>query len=538
MQAAEALHHAHQEGVVHRDVKPANMMVDANGNLWVADFGLAQVQSDPRLTTTGNLIGTLRYMSPEQASGNQVVDHRTDLFSLGSTLYELLALQPAFPGRDRAALLRQIAQDEPKALRRVNPSVPADLETIVGKAMAKSPGDRYDTAQALADDLRRFLDDKPILAKRPSLLEKVAKWARRRRGLVAAAVLLLLVAVCSLTTSTVLIAGAYAELAIQQTITQKEKEKATRAFQAEAAEREKAEDAAWKARQVLNFFTQVSEDEFPDRPELRPVRRKLLEAALGYYKDFIDQQGDDPSVQKELVESQWRIASLLEEIGAKEEALAVFEQVRAGLHFSPLPGVPGALPFMGPSGFGVSGLLKQAAVRKDLKLSDEQIRALAALTDKRRDGAFGHRGPGDDLHREDDGDANERACFEVLRPEQAKRLRQIVWQQRGAHVFGDPDVADALQLTADQRERIHKIEEDSLRALWAPPARSPDHRTPDVWKKPDDFWKKVNDRLLAVLTEDQKAKWQDMTGEPFQGEIRFGSTTPNLLQGLLHFSGH
>jgi len=115
VQAAQALHHAHQEGVVHRDVKPANLMVDAAGRLWVTDFGLAQVHNDPRLTTTGALVGTLRYMSPEQASGDQVVDHRTDLYSLGATLYELLALQPVFDGRDRGTLLRQITQEEPAA---------------------------------------------------------------------------------------------------------------------------------------------------------------------------------------------------------------------------------------------------------------------------------------------------------------------------------------------------------------------------------------------------------------------------------------
>ena len=118
VQAAEALHHAHQQGVVHRDMKPANVIVDATGRLWVTDFGLAQVQSDPRLTTTGDILGTLRYMSPEQASGDSVVDHRTDVFSLGATLYELLALEPAFGGRDRATVLRRVVQEEPKPLRR------------------------------------------------------------------------------------------------------------------------------------------------------------------------------------------------------------------------------------------------------------------------------------------------------------------------------------------------------------------------------------------------------------------------------------
>src|SRR5262249_38385840 len=163
IQAAEALDYAHQAGVVHRDVKPANLLVDARGGLWVTDFGLAHIQSDARLTMTGDLVGTLRYMSPEQALAKRVVvDHRTDVYSLGATLYELLALRPVFEGTDRQELLRQIAFEEPKPPRRVNRAVPAELEVIVLKALEKNPADRYATARALADDLRRFLDDRPI----------------------------------------------------------------------------------------------------------------------------------------------------------------------------------------------------------------------------------------------------------------------------------------------------------------------------------------------------------------------------------------
>src|SRR5262249_6233063 len=117
VQAAEALEHAHQLGVVHRDVKPANLLVDARGGLWVTDFGLAQVQTVTRLTLTGVLVGTLRYMSPEQAWAKRgAVDHRTDVYSLGATLYELLTLAPVFDGETREALLRQIAFEEPRPL--------------------------------------------------------------------------------------------------------------------------------------------------------------------------------------------------------------------------------------------------------------------------------------------------------------------------------------------------------------------------------------------------------------------------------------
>jgi serine/threonine protein kinase len=185
VQAALALEHAHQLGVVHRDIKPPNLLVDGRGHLWVTDFGLAHCQSQAGLTMTGDLVGTLRYMSPEQALARPVpLDHRTDLYSLGVTLFELLTLMPAFAGSDRQELLRQIAFEEPRPPRRLNASIPAELETIVLKAMEKNATDRYATAQELADDLERFLNDEPIRAKRPSLALRLRKWARRHRQVV------------------------------------------------------------------------------------------------------------------------------------------------------------------------------------------------------------------------------------------------------------------------------------------------------------------------------------------------------------------
>jgi tetratricopeptide (TPR) repeat protein len=199
IQAAEALDHAHQMGIVHRDVKPANLLVDVTGRLWVTDFGLAQVQSDVRVTMTGDLVGTLRYMSPEQALAKRVVvDHCTDVYSLGATLYELLTLRPAFEGSDRQELLRQIAFEEPTPPRRLDRSIPGELETIVVKAMEKNPRDRYPTAQELADDLRRFLEDRPIRARRPSVLQRLRKLTRRHRAVVTTAAACLLVALVAL----------------------------------------------------------------------------------------------------------------------------------------------------------------------------------------------------------------------------------------------------------------------------------------------------------------------------------------------------
>jgi serine/threonine protein kinase/WD40 repeat protein/Flp pilus assembly protein TadD len=188
VQAARALEHAHSLGVIHRDIKPANLIVDLRGNLWITDFGLARLQDGADLTVTGDLVGTLRYMSPEQALVQRAgVDHRTDVYSLGMTLYELLTLEPAFGSRDRRELLRQIAFEEPRRLLLLNKAVPADLETIVLKAIEKDLTGRYATAQDLADDLQRFMDDKPIRARRPTILERARKWARRHRPVVVTA---------------------------------------------------------------------------------------------------------------------------------------------------------------------------------------------------------------------------------------------------------------------------------------------------------------------------------------------------------------
>jgi WD40 repeat protein/tetratricopeptide (TPR) repeat protein len=184
IQVAEALEYANRQGILHRDVKPSNLLLDSRGNVWVADFGLAKTSDADDLTHTGDILGTIRYMAPERFAGHG--DARSDVYSLGLTLYELIALRPAYEASDRHALMERVLHEEPERLRKLAPGVPRDLETIVAKATARDPAGRYATAGALGEDLRRFVEDRPIRARRVSAAERLARWCRRNKGLAAA----------------------------------------------------------------------------------------------------------------------------------------------------------------------------------------------------------------------------------------------------------------------------------------------------------------------------------------------------------------
>ncbi|HUG90949.1 MAG TPA: serine/threonine-protein kinase [Planctomycetaceae bacterium] len=182
VQVADALAYAHAQGVTHRDIKPSNLLLDTRGIVWITDFGLAKTRDQENLTHTGDFVGTLRYMAPERfaenSDPNTEVDPRSDIYSLGLTLYEMLAFRPAFDA-DRQRLMRQVMDGKPVRLRKLSPDVPRDLETIVHKAIERNPAHRLQTAAEFAADLRRFLDDEPIRARRVSLPERVWRWCRR-----------------------------------------------------------------------------------------------------------------------------------------------------------------------------------------------------------------------------------------------------------------------------------------------------------------------------------------------------------------------
>ncbi len=191
IQCAEALDFAHEHGLLHRDIKPSNLILDTNGVVWITDFGLAKVDGD-NLTHTGDIVGTLRYMAPERFQGK--ADQRSDVYSLGLTLYELCTLEYAFDAADRAALIHQVMNHAPVSLRRIRPEIPRDLETVIVKAMAREPQSRYETAGQMSADLRRYVAGKPVLAHRASIPERVWRWSKRHPSRAALALSLMLLA--------------------------------------------------------------------------------------------------------------------------------------------------------------------------------------------------------------------------------------------------------------------------------------------------------------------------------------------------------
>jgi serine/threonine protein kinase len=180
LQVADALHYAHSAGTAHHDVKPANLLLDKAGKVWVTDFGLAQSLDRTPEESNSDIAGTLRYMAPEQFAGQ--FDRRSDIYSLGITLYELITLAPAFAERDDRKLVQLIIEAGPIHPRGHNAAIPIDLDTIVQKAIARDPDARFQTAGEFAGELRRFINGQPLRIRRQGLLPRMLRWYRRVVG--------------------------------------------------------------------------------------------------------------------------------------------------------------------------------------------------------------------------------------------------------------------------------------------------------------------------------------------------------------------
>ena len=525
VQAAEALEHAHRLDVIHRDIKPGNLLVDAVGNLWVTDFGLARLRTDVELTASGDIVGTYRYMSPEQGLGKHaLVDHRTDIYSLGATLYELATLRPAFVGQCREELLVRVTTQEPLPPRRINRAIPADLETIILKALAKEPQDRYASAAELAEDLRRFLDSRPIRAKKPGLIERANKWSRRHKQLVACGLVVLLLAVLGLAVSNVLVARersktrqAYEEVARKQAET-------LAALNQEAWQRALAEQSFRQAREILDSFVQASIEDLAEEETDHDIRQALLLASLPYYQRFIEQTRDNPPLQTELAASHLRVAKILDAIGSTPECRAALENVletqerlvrerphdealRRGLFsmYFRLGAMRRGMPLM---------IVRQEAVQSYLGLEADQVSRIREIVAEHD---LLHRNSWNQLHVDP---AETRKTFreylanamtaleQILEPAQLQRLQQIVWQRQGIWALSTPEVADQLALTSAQRSVIYMIQEQA-------------YPHPPHYGRPTSSG--TNERIRQVLSPQQLAAWNQMLGEPTDLGRRWGS---------------
>ena len=337
VEAADALHYAHGQGTLHRDIKPANLLLDAQGTTWVTDFGLAKSVEHETLSRTGDIVGTLRYMAPERFSGR--ADARSDIYSLGLTLYELLVLRPAFEKTDPNSLIQTVTHDRPTPPRQLCPAVPRDLETIVLKAMAKEPTRRYESAGALANDLQRFLEDRPIHARRVGAIERLWRWSRRNRALASLSgtvfVLLVLVAVVA--------SAGYLHTKRASRRVSDANIQVKRALAAESRQRQKAEATSKLAQEALDdLFEQfvpnrisaragLSFDdadgnpvEMPSEPVLSKEVASLLERMLLYYERLAEQGDDDIQLRKKVADAKRRTGDLHARLGNYEPSQAAY----------------------------------------------------------------------------------------------------------------------------------------------------------------------------------------------------------------------
>lgn len=305
IEAASALHCAHEGGIVHRDVKPSNLMIDESGKTWVTDFGLARCQNNHSVTLSGNLVGTMRYMSPEQATGRaELIDHRTDVYSLGATLYEMLTGEPAFPGDDGPSVLRRIIDGSTPKLRRIAQQLPADLEVVLLKAMASNKDDRYESASAFADDLTAVLEDRPTVAKPLSLPQIAYRWTRRHQRLAVGSALAAGL-VCLLVSMGVVANG----------FVLAEKNRAVKTSY------ERSEMFFQQAQEAVDQLGSRYANQLASVPGAEHIRRSMLQDTLEYYQRFVASAAGDPDLMAQLAITQSRIGGLVKELESPSAAV-------------------------------------------------------------------------------------------------------------------------------------------------------------------------------------------------------------------------
>jgi eukaryotic-like serine/threonine-protein kinase len=325
LQAAEALHYAHTQGTLHRDIKPANLLLDTSGVVWLTDFGLAKTARSENVSLAGDVVGTLRYMAPERFRGQ--VDERSDIYSLGLTLYELLVLEPAYAETDRTHLIQQITHELPLPPRRSNPQIPRDLETIILKASAQDASQRYASAGELADDLRRFLEDRPIQARRASSMERLGRWCRRNQavaGLAGTTLLLLVLIAVVACVGYVRTRNALRGEADQRAMAQANADLAVQAID-RIFERFSPKPSILRPQLTLES-TEGKTIEVPSPPVLSKEAAGLLEELLPFYDRLAQQTNNEVGFRARTAEANRRVATIRQRLGQFEQAVKAYQQ--------------------------------------------------------------------------------------------------------------------------------------------------------------------------------------------------------------------
>lgn len=365
---ADALEYAHTQGIVHRDIKPSNLLLDGRGSVWVTDFGLVKNFESSDLTRTGEIVGTLRYMSPEQLEGKS--SPQSDIFGLGLTLYEMLTLQPAYVGIDSKRLFEKVAEASPASLRSIDSRIPKDLETIVNKCIASEVKQRYASAGELADDLQRFIKGQPIKARPIGSMEKAWKWCKRRPALATTIGALFLSVVAGL-------AGVTWQW--QKTLAALETAEANLKEANEANARselhfEQARDA------VHDFFSTVSREPQLTAPNLQPLRKSLITKSLEYQQEFVAKYKDNESVRSDLALAHIQISQILDSMGQEKESLSYANQgieiLETLLDLSPTDDEKYNLLGMLGQGLLVRGQIEMRVSPKGLEAFEEAVEIL------------------------------------------------------------------------------------------------------------------------------------------------------------------
>jgi serine/threonine protein kinase len=341
IQVSRALAYAHGYGVWHRDIKPSNLLIDRSGTVWLVDFGLARIADDNELTQTGDLLGTLRYMAPEQVIGE--FDQRSDVYSLGLTLYELLTFRPAHDASIRSRIVEQISEASPKSPRSINPAIPKDLETIVLKATAHDAKDRYQTANDLAEDLQRFMQGFPIKARPFSATEQLWRWASRNPALAwstaTTAILLITVAAVSIW-GFVTTRNANRELTTERGKTRQEADRAEdnlrmalQAFE-EIVDGISQRGIPQSVQSDLNSNIETEDGEASQpvanlTPAVTEADAELLNRLLQFYIDFASRNESSPEVAAQTAKAQRRVGDIYQRLGRHEDAIAAYENARS-----------------------------------------------------------------------------------------------------------------------------------------------------------------------------------------------------------------